>query len=260
MYPVLAYIGGFEIKSYYVFNALGIIAGFLTLFLNLKHSSAVKRRNTITLAAFIFIPFILGSKIGFVLDSIIMRLPVHVSDFYLNSGFSLWWGMAFSIAASLPAVKMLKLDIWESADLLALPISIGAVFVRLACLLNGCCFGRPCPADIPAAFFADNSPAGSVFPGKALYPVQLYEAAAWLGIFLTLNFLKNKKLFHGELILIMLIIYSAARFFIELFRYHETVSVLSNAQVWCIICFAASVFFFFRFIKETHKPGQMRIK
>jgi phosphatidylglycerol:prolipoprotein diacylglycerol transferase len=52
----------------------------------------------------------------------------------------------------------------------------------------------------------------------ALHPTQLYESAATLLLFLGLWWLSKRKRFHGQVTLVYLFLYAAARFVIEFYR------------------------------------------
>lgn len=64
------------------------------------------------------------------------------------------------IGASIAAAVFLwwtKLPLWKTADLFAPAMAIGLAIGRIGCLMNGCCWGGVCDANLPAIQF----PAGS---------------------------------------------------------------------------------------------------
>jgi phosphatidylglycerol:prolipoprotein diacylglycerol transferase len=250
MFPILAYIGDFALKSYYVINIIGVIAGFIVLSLNIKNLAKGTKRKTLFFAAFIFIPFITGARLGNTLDSLINHTPICASRYLIWGPVSLWWGLVLATVLAFPIAKMFETDVWETADLFAPSIAIGGVFARLACLSEGCCFGLPCPDTIPGALFTSISPAYAQFPGKLLYPTQIYESFSWLVIFVVLILYRNHRTFRGELIITLAALYSAARFSIEFVRFHEKPAFLSVAQIWSIVIFATSLFLYFYFKKH----------
>ncbi len=81
------------------------------------------------------------------------------------------------------------------------------------------CWGRQC--DLPWGVHFRSNFAAPVPLDKALHPVQLYESAADLAIFLFLyrQFGRSEK--PGQILGLYLVLYSIARFIIEFFREHE---------------------------------------
>ena len=246
MYPILGEIGSTTLVSYYVFNSLGIIAGFIVLLLNMKDFEPAKRGKTLFFALLIFIPFILGARFGNMLENYMLHIPQAVTKNILLGPSSVWWGLGISCIFALPIAGALKVNVWETGDLFALCISIGGVFARVACLLNGCCFGTSAPANYPfAVFYPYGSYPHELFGSGPVYPAQLFESFAWLFIFILLLARRKSKTFQGELIVIMGFLYACARFIIEFYRYHETPGFPSSAQVFSLIIIVVSTFVWF---------------
>ena len=116
-------------------------------------------------------------------------------------------------------------------------------FVRLGCLLAGCCYGTPTDSFLSIIFHSGD--AGSKYPGVPLHPTQLYSMAAALMNFGFLLWLKKRQTFRGQLITSFLLFYAVSRFLIEFLRgdpergvYFD--NVISTAQIMSIItCIAA---------------------
>jgi phosphatidylglycerol:prolipoprotein diacylglycerol transferase len=111
------------------------------------------------------------------------------------------------------------MDGWVTADVLAPGLAVGQAVGRLGCFAAGCCFGRP--TTVPwAVTFRDPYATRAVGTplDVALHPTQLYESAAALLLFLLLLWLSKRKRFHGQIALVYLFVYAAARFVIEFYR------------------------------------------
>lgn len=254
MYPILGFIGDTPIVSYYVLNFFGIAAGFVVLFLNVKEFEPAKRNRTIVFALLIFIPFILGARLGNIFESALSHTAQCVSKNILLGPSSIWWGLGLSCILAVPVAKWLKVNVWETADIFALCISIGGVFARLACLLNGCCFGIQAPENYGfAVFYPYGSYPFELFGSVPVYPTQIFESFAWLAIFVILIIRNNLKHFQGELIILTGFLYSIARFFIEFYRYHETPGFPSTAQIFSISIFCISIITWFLKKKQILK-------
>jgi phosphatidylglycerol:prolipoprotein diacylglycerol transferase len=240
MFPVLCEIGDIAIRTYWVMNAAGIILGFAVLLYNLRGYQKDSKRNIFLFAVLIFVPFILGARYGYAAEQFIRRMPDI--DPGLFGPVSLWWGLVLATLSAFPAASVLKVNVWETADLFSISIAVGGIFARLGCLFNGCCIGMPVSPGFPlATYFSFYSYAYNIFGGIPLHPVQLYESFAWLIIFILLFIRKKYTIYRGELIIIMAFCYSFARFTIEFFRYHENPGPISIAQVFCLIIAAVSL-------------------
>jgi len=205
--------------------ALGIIAGFLTLFLSLTNSSPAHKKKIFIFAVLIFVPFYIGARLGFIIESFLNKTPLYISP---AGGTSLWWGVLAAVLTSIPLSRLLKTNIWETADMFAPSIAIGGFFTKIGCLFNGCCFGVPASSGFfLSTFFSVYSEPYRIYGNEGLHPTQLYEALSWLVIFFILIIKKREVSFNGELIMICGFCYSAARFFIDFFRHHETTMLLS---------------------------------
>jgi phosphatidylglycerol:prolipoprotein diacylglycerol transferase len=255
MNPVIGYIGILPVNSYFFFTLIGSVSGFIILYINTGNLGKNTRLKTFLLAALCFITTMTGARAGAVLESCILRgSPPQGPLLSFFGENSIWGGLLFGSACLFPLARLLKLKVMETFDLYIISASLGAMFVRLGCFFNGCCFGIPCPEKTAGVFFPSFSPAGEIFPNTYLYPVQIYESLAWLVIFVYTGFLKRKKHFHGQLIITAGIMYSLFRFFIEFYRFHETKMFLSAAQVYSIFSFSAGVILFF-YLRKTRKTA-----
>jgi len=244
MHPVLFEINGFAVSSYYFINILGAAAGFFVLFLNTRKYKKNIRMRIFLLVFAVFAVFIAGASAGAKIEELAGGGSIPRAGRIIPQ-FSLWWGFLAALLSLFPVASMLKLGAWEAADLAAPSVAMGGIFAKIGCLMYGCCFGIPCPPDAAASFFPEQSPAGGIFPDRALYPVQIYEALSWAFIFIALVLLKRVKTFRGELVVVEGILYSVLRFFLEFIRYHETARFPSAAQIWSVLFFIAGIILLF---------------
>ena len=254
MYPLLFDIAGFTVKTYHVFMALGIIAGFIALHLNLRKSGPGNYRRTMIFAAVIFVPFIFGARAGYLLECLITRSPFCVNGHWydLFGPVSLWWGLVLAVLCAFPAAKALKTDVWETADIFSPSIALGGFFIRIGCFFNGCCFGTACSEDFPFAVVfpvVPYDPAAEIFR----YPVQLYSSLSWLIIFIILSWRAKRRAFKGEIILDMAVLFSFFNFFIEFYRYHIVRSPVSTSQMFSIFIMIIALSLYYYFLKKGNK-------
>jgi phosphatidylglycerol:prolipoprotein diacylglycerol transferase len=112
-----------------------------------------------------------------------------------KGGLVFYGGAIGGLLGGLGYLGWKRLPVGECLDTLAPFMPIGMGFGRLGCFLNGCCFGKVCPADFPLSliFPKENKPGfqsaafeeqlrrGLVLKDDPtalpVYPVQLYEVA-----------------------------------------------------------------------------------
>ena len=105
-------------------------------------------------------------------------------------------------------------------------------FGRVGCFLAGCCYGIPAPAGWLGVTF----PASAVEApsGVPLLPVQLYEAAGCVLLFLLLDHLTDRGWPGGRLLALYLALYAVFRFLLEFLRgdaVRGSLGPLSTSQV-----------------------------
>lgn len=144
-------------------------------------------------------------------------------------------------------------------------VDIGAPFIplgfsiqRVACLLNGCCFGLP--TNLPwGIVYNQTSHAFGIFGNTPIHPTQAYLLIGNLIIFLILLRLEKIKdntesiNFDGSLFFIFLVLYSAENFFIDSFRYYPLglyVGPLNFGQIGCFLTLIWAAYFLLKGQKE----------
>ena len=134
--------------------------------------------------------------------------------FMIQHGGLVYYGglIGASLAGGL-AIRWKKLPLWKTADVLAPSIALGSVFGRIGCLLNGCCYGRPCTLPWAIRFPADH-PTG----GVPVHPTELYDAGLNLLLYGFLAWLFGHKKFEGQVFATYLLCYALTRSTVELFR------------------------------------------
>lgn len=200
--------------------------------------------------------------LGGVLGARIFHILIEAPTYYWESPsriFEFWRGgfVSFGAYACVPLsiylyLRIRKLDIWSYLDILAILTPIVQFFIRTACLLTGCCYGKP--TDLPWAItFTD--PAATAYyyyPNVALHPVQIYSGIHAITLFIVINwFYWKKKSFPGQTGWLMLMGYLIPRSLIELLRADVDRGlwfggVLSTGQITAIVGCALAIFMYFR--------------
>src|SRR5579875_366842 len=221
MLPKLITIGSFYIPTYGVLVALGFLAG-LGITLRLARRAGLPPDKITNLAVYCAMAGIVGAKLFMFLFDLgdYMRDPGQIFTLETLQAAGVFHG-GF-LAAFIVAVLYMRrqhLPAFPAMDAFAPGIALGQSIGRLGCFAAGCCWGKEC--DLPWGVRFRSDAAAPVPLGKTLHPVQLYESAADLLIFLFLYRQFGKRHRTGQVIGLYLVLYSTARFIIEFFRVHE---------------------------------------
>jgi len=158
---------------------------------------------------------------------------------YMQGG--LWGGLLAYLVLAVPLVLILTKRKWEALDLVGLSIPIPWIFVKLACLFNGCCYGKA--SSLPWAIsFPEN--AGGAPVGILLHPTQIYEILVVVCIFAVFKFLKYQR-WRGTMLLWFLFLYGTGRAVTEFFRgdveHHFYIGGLTLSQIICFVSAGVSI-------------------
>lgn len=221
MFPILFKYGSFYIPTYGVLVALGFLAG-LTVATRLARRAGLPAEQITNLAVYCAMAGIVGAKLFMFL--------FNLSDYIRNPGqiFTLetlqaagvfHGGFILALLVALWYMRKHALPALGTMDVFAPGVAIGQAIGRLGCFAAGCCWGKECSLPWGVRFRSDF--ASPVPLDKSLHPVQLYESAADLLIFVILYRGATRRHSPGQIIGLYLVLYSIARFVIEFFRVHE---------------------------------------
>jgi len=140
----------------------------------------------------------------------------------LRAGGVFYGGLIAALATAWWYMRKTRLPLLKTADTFAPGIALGHGIGRLGCFAAGCCWGVECHRPWAVTF---TNPAAQEWTGVPLgiplHPTQLYEAAAEFAIFGVLYWRIGKPHGKGAVLGLYLMLYSAARFVVEFFRFHE---------------------------------------
>lgn len=240
MHPVILRLPWFTVYSYGVFVAIGFSMAAI-YFLHSLRSTFIPEKIITNMIAGIIVISLLASRFFYVLMNLDYYFTRPEKIFYIWEGGMVFYGGLFaSILFSFFYIKLKNLDLGKIGDCSAPAIALGISIGRIGCFLNGCCYG------IPSHFgfvFTPDSPAGRVFPGQRLFPVQLLSSFNLFVIFLILHILRKRKKSFSKLLPIFLTLYSLHRFFIEFLRgdTHSLVWGLTSFQIMSFSLLAISL-------------------
>jgi phosphatidylglycerol:prolipoprotein diacylglycerol transferase len=124
-----------------------------------------------------------------------------------NGGFVYFGGVIGALIASVAFCQLQKEPFWFWADIAAPPIALGYAFGRVACFLNGCCYGRVC--ELPWSMHLH---------GLDRHPTQLYATFVELVLVGFLLWVEPRLRASGHLFLVWLLGHGLGRLFMESFR------------------------------------------
>lgn len=222
------------IKSYGVTLAVAFILGILITARNAR-KAGLNFSDFIDMGFWVVIAAIVGARIFFILFNLprYIQDPIAVLKIW-RGGIIFYGGLSAAAVTAIVFMKRRGIPVWLGSDLVAPQVALGYAITRVGCFLNGCCWGKP-----------TSLPWGVVFPGVGirLHPVQLYAAAANLGIFAILLIAWRRRRFDGQIFWGYLMLYSIYRFAIEFLRGdHEPLALgLTVPQFMSIVLFGCAL-------------------
>jgi len=254
MFPYIPLGDGLLLDSWQVMITAGILGGCLVSWVLLQREIGRFR------ACLLVTSMAVGALFGAHLAHWLLHPGLSGRDMY---GILVFWRNGHSLLGALALCAFLLLAIgrlaplvsfWPTADAFSLGVPFGLFFARIGCYMKGCCWGTPIAEGHPCYGLSVKLVRNDLL---TLHPVQLYSAAAALAIFCTLLALRGRNRAPGLLSGLFLILYGAARFFLEFFR-GDTPALyagLSLNQGICILLFLAGSFLLFLRLRETRDEG-----
>lgn len=215
MHPILVKIGSLKIYSYGVFVAIGFLAAIAVSARELARKG-LDREPFYDMAFWLVIAAIVGARLFHVL----VYWPYYAanpSEIYRlwNGGLVFYGGLLAALTACLVFLRRRGLPFLPVADAAALGIPLGLAFGRIGCTLAGCCYGKPTAVAWGIVF---SDPASLAPLHVPLHPTQPYESLAGFAIYGILAATRDRFVTPGMRFWTMLVLYGAARSFLEIFR------------------------------------------
>jgi phosphatidylglycerol:prolipoprotein diacylglycerol transferase len=222
MYPEILHVSFLHTYGFLV--ALAFLAG-LWMAGRLARRAGLSYDAVTNLGLYCAIAAIAGAKLMmFVVDfSYYAQHPAAIFSMEtLQAGGIFYGGLIGALLVAWWYMRKTALPPLATADVFAPAIALGHGIGRLGCFSAGCCWGVEC--HLPWAVTFTNPVAKDLVGvplNVPLHPTQLYESFAEFVIFGVLYWRFGKPHRRGAIISLYLILYPAARFVVEFFRYHE---------------------------------------
>ena len=246
MYRILLHIGSFTVYSYGFMLALAFILG-TALAQRRSRAQKIDENKIMDLSLAILVASIIGARAFFIAINW-QYYRIHAQDIFKiwEGGLVFYGGFILAFFVAMWFMRKNGLPVWKVADIMAPSVALGIALGRIGCFLNGCCYGAlskqwgiSFPGKDNPPVFAQQVADGLISPAAAcslpVLPVQLYFALHGLIIFAVLLFMERYKRFDGFIFWILVILYSAGRFFIEGIRYYEPAYIIGGLTVSQVI-------------------------
>ncbi|PLX32273.1 MAG: prolipoprotein diacylglyceryl transferase [Ignavibacteria bacterium] len=212
--PELFSIGGITVRWYGLLFALAFISSFsIMVWVFRRENRSDEQLNKLFL--YVFIAVVVGARLGHCLfygPEYYLSNPIEILKITKGGLASHGAAIGIIVALLLYARRTTEMSFFWAADRVSLVIPLAAIFVRLGNFVNSEILGLPSDVAWSVIFTRiDNVPR---------HPVQLYEALAYLAIFLVMMYLYRRQLgaITGRLTGSMLTMLFAMRFILEFFK------------------------------------------
>jgi len=254
MLPVLFHIGPLTLHTYGLLAAIGLFTG---VFLSARRAAkeGFDGELTMDLGFYIVVAAVVGSRLmyGVVEYRMFVNDPIRIFKMW-EGGLVFYGGVLAAIPVAFWFLKKNKMPFWPLADIFAPYLALAHAIGRLGCLAAGCCYGKPTDSWMGIVFKDPQSIAPTNVP---LLPTQLFDSVNEFVIFLILIAVRSRKRFHGQIMLLWLILYSAGRFVVENYRGDPRgwiiEGTLSTSQGVGIVVFLVSLAVFVRMWRKAAK-------
>ncbi|HLX80740.1 MAG TPA: prolipoprotein diacylglyceryl transferase family protein [Burkholderiales bacterium] len=220
MHPVLADFGVVRIYAYGVLIAVGVGLAWLYIRAVLRPYCADAERISKLFAWSALAAFVGGKALYF------LEAPVYFANHasealeMSGSGFVFYGSFLFVIPTIYAFAAVERIPAAPVFDASAIGGAIIHGCGKIGCLLAGCCYGRVSEPGWWTLTFED--PHSNAHPlHQPLYATQAYDALLIFGALGVLFWLRARHLARGRLMLVYAILYSAGRFFTEMYRGDE---------------------------------------
>jgi len=244
------------IYSYGTMIALGALLGFAYTAWQGKKQLNIKFETTNELILLILIFSIIGGKFFVIFEDFngFMSDPgILFRNF--SSGFVFFGSLLFAIPTMLIFFRIKKIPTLPMLDIMAITTCIVHGTGRIGCFFAGCCHGTPNDGFFSIVFTDPVCQARPLF--TPLHPTQIYSLVLIYGIMVFLLLKSQRKRFDGQIFLLYLILYSAGRMILEIFRGDLSrgyifQDYITNSQFISFMVIVVAVYFY----AKLRKKGQ----
>lgn len=200
------------VPTYGVLYFLGIVAHFL-IGRRVARRLGLRRRVWIAAGVCYIVGMTAGAKFLYHARRLEFDpMVVFSARHYVQGG--LWGGLLAYMLLAVPLALLLARNKRAGLDLVALCVPVPWAMAKLGCLLNGCCYGKPCSLPWGVVFPAG---AGDTPAGIPLHPTQIYEIIIMALLVVAFRLLRDQR-WRGTMLLWFVAIYGLGRAATDMFR------------------------------------------
>ena len=210
--PIVFSFGYFRVNYYLILMIIAFVIGYYILI------RLAKERD---LDENVIHEFSIYALLGIIIGARLFHVFVYSYDYFIENPikiFYIWNGGLAShgavIGGALAAfiyTRIKKISFYEIADILAISVTLGAVFIRIGNFTNSEIVGRITEVPWCVKFLLAD-------PVNCRHPSQVYEALKNLFLFVFLFKIRNYKLPKGFLFWLSIFGFSLLRFFVEFYK------------------------------------------
>ena len=243
MHQYLFYIGDFPVRAYGLVLSLSIILATGVAYFLAKQDGRW-HEHVADMGIYCGLAGILGSRLWDVFFFDWAYYKDHITEI-LNvwqGGMAIQGGIVLGALVGIIYTKKHNIDTWAFADIVCPAIILGQALGRCANLLNGDAFGAPTGSSF-GIVYPETTLAFHTYGAQPLWPAEVWEGQLDMVIFALLLIYRTASHGKGQVFTMYVMLYSAARFFLEYFRGDYTQLVLGifkSAQMTSVVAFSVS--------------------
>jgi len=244
MHQFLFYIGDFPIRAYGLVLSLSIVLATGVAYFLAKQDGRW-HHHIADMGIYCGLAGILGSRLWDVFFFDWDYYRDHLSEI-LNvwqGGMAIQGGIVLGAVIGILYTKRHGIDSWALADIVCPAVILGQALGRCANLLNGDAFGAPTGGSF-GILYPSTTLAYRTYGDQPLWPAEIWEGQLDMVIFALLLMYRTTSHAKGQAFSLYVILYSAARFFLEYFRgdYADPVlGLFTSAQTTSLIAVVLGV-------------------
>ena len=159
-----AILQGLAVRGYGLMLLTAIVAG-VSIVMSRCEKIGVTKDQITQLGFWMMLCGIAGARVFYVVQKSDEFFPNGITLESLanivnmtQGGLVVYGSLIGGTLAGLLFLKLNKIPVWRTADLIAPGMVLGLAIGRIGCLMNGCCYGGACSNDYPAVTFPAGSP------------------------------------------------------------------------------------------------------
>jgi len=259
-------VGSLEFHSYTTLLCLSlVVGGALVIYRN--HRRKAPYPISPLFGIWITLGSLFGARVFYVVQ---FGEPPYAVLQLSGAGLVFYGGLAGGIASASLYAAIVGVPVLRFLDLLAPSLALGEAITRVGCLLNGCCWGKPCALPWAVSFPPNTFPFfqqvhdGIIYSSAEhsvpIHAFQLYMAAMLIGVSIVILILERRRNESGGAVRTYLLLYGIGRFFLEPFRADSArpwIGMSVSQIISLAVMLVVSGWIFVRIIGKRENPMYM---